>query len=212
MSTDFESTVIGAQQIKTAVDDLRVEEESIAIAATTADSTTGQVAPLDDGDRPTAEDLATLRRVPDKFNWNILTIGFIELCERFSFYGCVQVFTNYIQHPLPPGSRTGSIGNDPDGQPGALGLGQRASTSLGTFNQWWTYTSPLAGAYIADAYLGRYRTICWALLVGIIGHVLLVRVRHGQREWDDDNDVVERSSVEKYVVVMRGCLMRFFRH
>ena len=31
-----------------------------------------------------------------------------------------------------------------------------------------------AGAYIADTYLGRYNTICWAVLVAMIGHVLLV--------------------------------------
>lgn len=33
---------------------------------------------------------------------------------------------------------------------------------------------PLFGAYIADSYLGRYRTIFWALLIGIIGHVILI--------------------------------------
>jgi proton-dependent oligopeptide transporter, POT family len=36
------------------------------------------------------------------------------------------------------------------------------------------YLTPLLGAYIADTYLGRYRTICWALLVDIIGHSILI--------------------------------------
>ena len=46
--------------------------------------------------------------MPDKFGWNMLTIAFIEMCERFSFYGTVSVFTNFIQHPLPGGSSTGA--------------------------------------------------------------------------------------------------------
>ncbi len=33
---------------------------------------------------------------------------------------------------------------------------------------------PLFGAYIADTYLGRFNTVCWAVLVAMVGHVLLV--------------------------------------
>lgn len=33
---------------------------------------------------------------------------------------------------------------------------------------------PLFGAYVADTYWGRYKTICVALAIAIIGHVLLV--------------------------------------
>lgn len=52
-------------------------------------------------------------------------IAFVELVERFSYYGTTVVFTNFIQQPLPDGSRTGAGHN---GQSGALGKGQRAST------------------------------------------------------------------------------------
>ncbi|KAK0635785.1 POT family-domain-containing protein [Bombardia bombarda] len=94
---------------------------------------------------PTEEELRTLRRVPDKIPMSIYTIAFVELCERFSYYGTTAVFTNFIQHPLPPGSTTGNQnGSD---QAGALGLGQRASTGLTTFNSFWQYTTPLLGAY-----------------------------------------------------------------
>lgn len=53
-------------------------------------------------------------------------------------------------------------------------MGQRASTGIGTFNQFWVYLIPLFGAYVADKYLGRYKTICWALAIAIIGHIILV--------------------------------------
>ena len=29
------------------------------------------------------------------------------------------------------------------------------------------------GAYVADTYWGRYKTICWAVFVAVIGHILL---------------------------------------
>jgi len=57
-------------------------------------------------------------------------IAFVELVERFSYYGTTVVFTNFIQQPLPEGSRTGAGGQD--GQSGALGKGQQASTGNST--------------------------------------------------------------------------------
>ncbi|POY70069.1 hypothetical protein BMF94_6931 [Rhodotorula taiwanensis] len=123
------------------------------------------------GPTPTAEEKLVLPRVPGPINLAAFLIGFIELAERFSYYGCTIVFTNFIQQPLPEGSTTGSAKS---GQPGALGMGQQASTGLTTFNQFWSYTMPMFGAYIADTYLGRYNTVCWAVLVAMVGHVLLI--------------------------------------
>ncbi|OAQ85528.1 oligopeptide transporter [Purpureocillium lilacinum] len=119
---------------------------------------------------PTPEELATLRRVPNKIPIKLFTIGFVELCERFSFYGTTAMFTNFIEQPLPQGSVTGASLE----QPGAMGLGQRASTGITTLNQVWQYFMPLFGAWIADAKLGRYRTITTALAIDILGHVILV--------------------------------------
>ncbi|KAI6782987.1 peptide transporter-like protein [Emericellopsis cladophorae] len=121
-------------------------------------------------DLPTPEEMRTLRRVPEKIPIKLFSIAFIELCERFSYYGTTIVFTNFIQRPLPEGSLTGA---DPV-QPGVLGMGQRASTGITTFNQFWQYFMPLFGAYIADQYWGRYKTICWALGIDIIGHIILI--------------------------------------
>ncbi|KAF5371083.1 hypothetical protein D9757_010821 [Collybiopsis confluens] len=121
---------------------------------------------------PTEQERATLRRVSDAIPWNAFLIALVELAERFSFYGCSVVFTNFIQQPLPPGSTTGA--GFAKGQSGALGLGQRASTGLTTFYQFWCYVTPILGAYIADAHLGRYNTICVAVVITLIGHILLV--------------------------------------
>jgi POT family proton-dependent oligopeptide transporter len=34
--------------------------------------------------------------------------------------------------------------------------------------------SPLLGAYIADVYLGRFQTVCVAVAIALIGHILLI--------------------------------------
>ncbi|KAH8805959.1 Ptr2 peptide transporter, partial [Xylogone sp. PMI_703] len=121
---------------------------------------------------PTEEEFRTLRRVAEKIPLSVYTIAFVELAERFSYYGTTVVFTNFIQQPLPTGSRTGA--GFTNGQSGALNMGQQASTGIGTFNQFWVYLMPLFGAYVADAHLGRYRTICLALAIAIFGHILIV--------------------------------------
>ncbi|TQS38245.1 hypothetical protein Golomagni_01253 [Golovinomyces magnicellulatus] len=120
---------------------------------------------------PSEEELLSLRRVADKIPWKIYTLCFVELCERFSFYGTTVVFTNFLQQELPPNSRTGAGFS---GQSGALGLGQKVSTGIGNFNQFWIFLVPLFAAYISDKYLGRFKTVCVALAIAIVGHIVLV--------------------------------------
>ncbi|KAG6329500.1 hypothetical protein ID866_9589, partial [Astraeus odoratus] len=86
--------------------------------------------------------------------------------------GASAVFTNFIQQPLPPGSTTGAGGAN--GQSGALGRGQRMSTGLTTFYQFWSYVCPIAGAYVADTYWGRYKTVCVSVAVAMLGHVFMI--------------------------------------
>jgi POT family proton-dependent oligopeptide transporter len=148
---------------------MAAERRSSVVTDPNAPATvSGGVTP--DGQFPTPEEMASLRRISNKIPLKLFSIAFIELCERFSYYGCTVVFTNFIQQPLPPGSNTGAD----DEQPGALGMGQRASTGITTFNQFWQYLMPLFGAYVADQYWGRYRTISYALVIDIIGHIILI--------------------------------------
>ncbi|KAL8682056.1 MAG: hypothetical protein Q9224_001884 [Gallowayella concinna] len=132
----------------------------------------GSLTELDGKEYPTAEEVNTLRRVCGTIPWGAYTIAFVELCERFSYYGTTIVFVNFIQQPLPPGSTTGASGTK--GQSGALGFGQRASTGLSTFNSMWAYFMPLVGAYMADQYWGRYKTIQVSIFIAIVGHIILI--------------------------------------
>jgi len=45
---------------------------------------------------PTAEEIQTLRRVRGAVPWSAYTIGFVELCERFSYYGTTQVCKSFL--------------------------------------------------------------------------------------------------------------------
>lgn len=45
----------------------------------------------DEFDHPTDEELATLRRVSGQIPWAAYTIAFVEMCERFSYYGTTAV-------------------------------------------------------------------------------------------------------------------------
>ncbi|KAF8823385.1 hypothetical protein HHX47_DHR10000303 [Lentinula edodes] len=122
---------------------------------------------------PTEAERLTLRRVSDTLPWASYLIAFVELAERFSYYGASVVFTNFIQQPLPDGSHTGAGGGG-NGQSGALGKGQQASSGLVTFYGFWAYVVPLLGAYIADAHWGRYKTIFWAIMIALVGHIILI--------------------------------------
>ena len=46
---------------------------------------------VDSLETPTEEELATLRRVSGQIPWTAYTIAFVELCERFSYYGTTAV-------------------------------------------------------------------------------------------------------------------------
>ena len=53
-----------------------------------------------EGDEPTEEELATLRKVADHIPWSAYIVALVELCERFTYFGLSGPFQNYIQyHP-----------------------------------------------------------------------------------------------------------------
>ncbi|KHN95023.1 Oligopeptide transporter [Metarhizium album ARSEF 1941] len=131
---------------------------------------------LDDDEyegKPTDEEMQTLRRVSGKIMWSMWTIAFVELCERFSYYGSMVLYTNFVNKPLPAGSTTGAP-LDHNGQPGALGMGTKAAQGISLFNQFFAYLMPLLGAWIADARMGRFWTLHLAIGISTIAHAILV--------------------------------------
>lgn len=122
-------------------------------------------------DAPTPEEQRTLRRVPGDVPLAAFALAFIELCERFAYYGSIILLQNFVQFPRPPGSSTGA--GFEDGQSGALGKGQRTATAVSLFNSFWAYTMPVVGGFLADAKLGRSGAIQWGIGIAVLGHVIL---------------------------------------
>jgi POT family proton-dependent oligopeptide transporter len=116
-------------------------------------------------------------------------VAVVELSERFTFYGCQDLFQNYIQRPLD-----GRLGRS------ALGMGHQKATALNTFFSLWlrydfrpatkppthyAAVTPIFGAIVADQYLGRYKTIVYFAGLYIIGLLILfltslpISLQHG---------------------------------
>jgi hypothetical protein len=57
----------------------------------------GEQYPITDTDseaelhKPSEEELRSLRRVPARIPWIAFTVAFVELCERFAYYGTTAV-------------------------------------------------------------------------------------------------------------------------
>jgi POT family proton-dependent oligopeptide transporter len=114
---------------------------------------------------PTTEELNTLQHISDRIPLAAWLIVVCEFCERFAFYGISGPLQNYIQFPVPGPN---------DKQPGALGRGQQTATLLTTFFQFFCYLTPIAGAIVADQFLGKYKAIFLACIIYLVGLLVLV--------------------------------------
>ncbi|KAK5134304.1 hypothetical protein LTR08_006733 [Meristemomyces frigidus] len=127
-----------------------------------------------EGDEPNEHEKKALRRIGDDFPKAAYLIAVVELCERFTYYGCQGLFQNYISQS-PDGY---------DGSPG-LGLGHAGATGLNTFFQFFCYLTPILGAIISDQYLGKYKTILlfagiyWLGLIILWTTSLPTSIQHG---------------------------------
>ena len=84
-----------------------------------------------------------------------------EACERFSFYGVKSILTGYVATLYV------KAGMEPGDAEKATA---KAIVHLWVFA---TYFLPLVGAWLADRYWGRYRTILWLSLAYCVGHATL---------------------------------------
>lgn len=109
----------------------------------------------------TLEEIKTLRHVSGSIPMRCWLVAVVELAERFSYYGLSTPFQNYMQ-------------NAPTDTPhGVLNLGNSSATALSYFFQFWCYVTPIFGAWIADTYLGKFKSICVFCGVYIVGIFIL---------------------------------------
>ncbi|KLT42649.1 major facilitator superfamily MFS-1 [Cutaneotrichosporon oleaginosum] len=122
---------------------------------------------------PTSAESA-LRRVPASVPLTAHLLALVEFAERASYYGVSGVFANFVQRPLPPGSRTGAPAPGSDTPPGALGMGLRASATVSALFTVMAFASPLFGGALADVRWGKFRTIAVGTAVSGAAHVLCI--------------------------------------
>lgn len=124
---------------------------------------------------PTEEEARTLRKVADRIPKVAYMLCIIEFAERASYYGVQTVFANFMQFPLPAGGN--GAGAPPVGTQetaGALGKGLQFSVAMGLLFLFLAYIIPIAGGWVADTKLGRFKTILIGVLVCGVSHIIMI--------------------------------------
>ncbi|PON98789.1 hypothetical protein TorRG33x02_054040, partial [Trema orientale] len=97
---------------------------------------------------------STTRHKPSKGGWNAaLFIIFVEVADRFAFYGLAGNLIMYLTEVL----------------------GQPLATAAKNVNLWIGVSSlfPILGALVADSFLGRFKTILLSSVIYLMGMVTL---------------------------------------
>lgn len=129
----------------------------------------------DDHEDPTEEELKTLRRVPGNLPIVAYLICIAEFSERASYLGVTGLISNFVNRPLPPGGN--GYGAPPRGTQqtaGALGMGTVKANAVNQSFSMLAYALPMIFGYFSDAHTGRFRMICYGVLVFGAAHVLMV--------------------------------------
>lgn len=83
----------------------------------------------------------------------VLNILLNEACERFSYYGLRAILTLYCVEGLQ--------------------WDTSSAISMFFFSSALAYTMPLAGGWLADTYLGKYKTILYFSIIYVLGSLIL---------------------------------------
>lgn len=125
--------------------------------------------------RPTKTESATLRRVLGRASYAAYLICLVELAERGSYYGVSGILANFIQRPMPPGSKTGApVSKTSSQNAGALGLGVTVSSAFTLLLTFLAYVVPLYGGFVADTKLGKFKAIWIGVIAGFFAHIFLI--------------------------------------
>ena len=93
-----------------------------------------------------------------------------EACERFSFYGMKSILVLYMVN--------------------ALAMSESAAMEVAHLFNALIYILPLLGAWIADRFLGRYRTILYVSLFYCLGHGVLATA-----------DLTQSLEIKRYILL-----------
>ena len=125
---------------------------------------------------PTEEDKRTLKRVAGKMPASCYYLCAVEFAERASYYGCFQVYKNFIRAPLPPdGPGTGATGSlHSPYTAGALGRGSVVATAMTEAFKFMSYALPIFFGWLADTKYGRFRMICQGVAICGVAHIIMI--------------------------------------
>lgn len=124
---------------------------------------------------PTEEDKKTLRRVAGELPASCYYLCAVEFAERASYFGCFQVYKNFIRAPLPPGGPgTGASGKGSQYTAGALGKGSVVATAMTEAFSFLSYALPIFFGWLADTRYGRFKMICWGVAVCGLAHIIMI--------------------------------------
>ena len=87
-----------------------------------------------------------------RYPFSVFFIVGNEFCERFSYYGMKSILSLYLKKKL-------AFSED------------KATTIYHTFSCF-CYFTPILGAWIADQFLGKFKTIVYISFLYILGHIL----------------------------------------
>ncbi|KAL3953106.1 hypothetical protein ACCO45_013049 [Purpureocillium lilacinum] len=160
--------------------------------------------------KPTEEELATLRRVPGKLPTVAYLLCAVEFCERASYYGCAQIWTNYINRPLPKGGNGyGSVPEGSQATQGALGLGEQVANATSQSFSLIAYCLPLVVGYLADAKWAMFKPNVSPLLLDQMSVRVprVVTLKSGERVIEDPEHSTERVMLWFYLLINIGAFM-----
>lgn len=124
---------------------------------------------------PTEEEKSTLRRVAGYMPATTYLLCAVEFAERASYYGCNQVYKNFIRAPLPPdGNGAGATAPGSEYTAGALGQGSVVATAMTEAFKFLAYALPIYFGWLADTKYGRFKMICWGVAICGVAHIIMI--------------------------------------
>ncbi|KAH7132588.1 major facilitator superfamily domain-containing protein [Dendryphion nanum] len=115
---------------------------------------------------PTPSEVKNLPHIIDHIPFAAWAAIFAGAFERFTYFGLIAPWQNYIQNPRSRGVHHAI--------PGALGLGQATATNISNAFFFVSFLTPMLFAILSDTKLGRYKTLLIGLGCYLVGCVVLV--------------------------------------